>query len=165
MKYFFIILLSASLLSSCGKKEDSDFVDERVKTTEPDDKPDTKQNNNQEIKEQPKDTSRSTGKNYKPFLKPEKLISASEAANNVGKVVTVKGFVADVNVREKVAYLNFTQKFPDNDFTAVVFSNKFAEFGDLNEYQGKSVEVTGVVSTFKNKAQIVLNDKSQIKVR
>lgn len=152
------------ILSSCGKKEDPDFVDEKVKTTEPD-KPDVSDNTFQDKRVNPKDTSGQDNKIRKPELKPEKLIISSEAGKYIGKIVTVSGIIADVTVREKVAYLNFTNSYPDNDFTAVVFANKFDEFGDLTKYKNKNVEVTGIVSTFKDKPQIILNDKSQIKVK
>ncbi|RPI14130.1 MAG: hypothetical protein EHM58_17070 [Ignavibacteriae bacterium] len=164
MKYLFIILVSLVLLSSCGKKEEPDFVDENIKTTEPD-KQDVKSDSKSEVKTEPKDTSGQVDKYKKPQLKPEREITPSEAKNFTGKAVTVTGFIADVNIREKVAYLNFTNRYPDNDFTAVVFASKYEEFGDLSKYENKNVEVTGIVSTFKDKPQIVLNDKSQIKIK
>src|SRR5207249_2845609 len=70
----------------------------------------------------------------KPFSRDDKhvaVITALEAKDYLGKVVTVKGFVADIYKSEKVAYLNFVEKYPENPFTAVIFANKFADFGDV----------------------------------
>jgi DNA/RNA endonuclease YhcR with UshA esterase domain len=101
---------------------------------------------------------------YKRSEEPVAVISPLEANNYMGKYVTVKGFVADVHKSEKVAYLNFIEKFPENPFTAVVFANKFEEFGDLSVYEGKNVEASGRVSTFRGKPQMILDKKSQIKI-
>ena len=72
--------------------------------------------------------------------------------------------MADVSVREKVAYLNFDAKYPNNTFTGVVFSSKFEVFGDLNRFKNKTVELKGVISTYNNKAQIILNSPMQLKI-
>ena len=48
--------------------------------------------------------------------------------------------------------------------TAVVFSAKTNLFDDLSKLAGKTVEVSGKVDEYQKKPQIVLNEKSQLKV-
>jgi DNA/RNA endonuclease YhcR with UshA esterase domain len=76
----------------------------------------------------------------------------------------VTGYVADVVIRDKVAYLNFDGKYPKNTFTAVIFPEKYELFGDLKSYKNKTVEVKGKIGTYSGKPQIILNNKNQIRV-
>jgi hypothetical protein len=167
-----VISLVQFFLFSCGKDDkDNEFVD---------DKSNTEQRKNDENKqESPKDTSvthntttekRSDEKideKKKSFRNenPVAVITPLEAGDYNGKTVTVKGFVADVYKSEKVAYLNFIEKFPDNPFTAVIFASKFNDFPEIEKYKLKDVEVTGRVSVFRGKPQIILESPSQIKIQ
>ncbi len=91
-------------------------------------------------------------------------IKSSEASKNVGVNAVVTGYVADVAIREKVAYLNFDNKYPKHTFTAVIFPDKYELFGDLMQYKNKTIEVKGKIGEFNDKPQIILNNKSQLKV-
>lgn len=152
-----VLIICSVLFCSCGKKEtkyeelsgEAPSVTDTLKKS----KPTTENSEKQDTKKQ----------SYTD-LKPEKTISALEAKDNVGKIVIVKGFVADVYQSDRVAYLNFVEKYPRNPFTAVIFPRSFEEFGNLYEYMGKNVAVTGRVTIYKDKPQIILNDKAQIKV-
>lgn len=93
-----------------------------------------------------------------------KKISAKEIKQHIGDSLNVTGYVAEVYLSDKVAYLNMESKFPKNIFSCTIFSSKFYEFGDLSAFKGKNIEVTGKVTTFKNKIQIILNSKDQIKI-
>ena len=93
-----------------------------------------------------------------------KKISAKEIKQYIGDSLNVTGYVAEVYLSDKVAYLNMESKFPKNIFSCTIFSSKFYEFGDLTAFNGKNIEVTGKVTTFKNKIQIILNSKDQIKI-
>jgi DNA replicative helicase MCM subunit Mcm2 (Cdc46/Mcm family) len=166
LRYLISIILSVILLSSCGKKEETDFVDEKVKTEQPEIKPEqnkltTPEQQKQEEKQPDTVEQKKAPHNYIS----EKIITPVEAEVNIGKLVTVQGFIVEVTKREKVAYLNFVEKFPENPFTAVIFSKRFDDFGDLDRFKNKNVEVTGIVSKFRDKPQIVLDDVSQIKIR
>lgn len=90
-------------------------------------------------------------------------IKPSDAREYIGRKVIVEGYVADVVVREKVAYLNFEKRYPDNPFTGVVFASDFEKFGDLEDYKGKTVTLTGKVTEYRGKPQIILNSPKQIK--
>lgn len=92
-----------------------------------------------------------------------KRITAKDINQHIGDSLNVTGFVAEVYLNDKVAYLNMENKFPKNIFSCAVFSSKFDVFGDLSKYKGKNIEVTGKISTYKNKPQIILNSKEQIK--
>ena len=94
----------------------------------------------------------------------ESTVTAEKVKDHLGEIITVKGIVSDVHISEKVAYLNFGNKFPKNDFSGVVFSGKFSEFDDLESFKDKLVEITGSVSVFRNKPQIILNSSDQIKI-
>lgn len=93
-----------------------------------------------------------------------KRISSKEVRKHIGDSLNVTCLVAEVFLNEKVAYLNMENKFPKNIFSCAIFSSKFTEFGDLTEYKDRIVEVTGKISTFRNKPQIILNSKDQIKI-
>lgn len=93
-----------------------------------------------------------------------KKISSKEIKQYIGDSLNVTGYVADVYLSDKVAYLNMENKFPKNIFSCAIFSAKFYEFGDLSRFKGKNIEVNGRVTTFKNKIQIILNTKEQIKI-
>jgi len=163
-------VFSSVIFISCDKEKKPEFTDDN-----------TGQNTTREMKnDEPKKESEPETKtdtanretrteNYKnrsfEIDKPEAVISPLEAGNYNGKTVTVKGFVADVYQSEKVAYLNFVEKFPKNPFTAVIFASKFSDFPDITNYKNKDVEVTGRVSMYKEKAQIILNSPKQIKVK
>ncbi len=157
MKYFAgLLFLFVLFFASCKKDDKPEFLDEKAPSIE-------------ETKKQPekkKDDGKDTSikKDFKDESKPEAECSPLEAKEYIGKVVTVKGFVADVFKSEKVAYLNFMEKYPNNPFTAVIFASKFEDFGDLNKFENQNVEVTGRVGLYKDKPQIILNSERQIKI-
>jgi len=170
-----LLILLCLFIFSCGKNDKSEYVDDKKpEQNNSQDKNDNKNNSTEQNKssdkttENPADNKSSQGnsndKSFNRDDKPVAVITALEAKDYLGKVVTVKGFVADIYKSEKVAYLNFIEKYPENPFTAVIFANKFSDFGDINRYKGKNVEVTGRVSVFNKKPQVILNSESQIKV-
>lgn len=158
---FIMFFLFALVLLSCGKKEEnnSEFTEEKIG------EPPSEQKD--KSTEQPKtDSTKKSGdlKFYSSEIKPEAVVSPLQAKDHIGRVVTVKGFVADVYKTEKVAYLNFVEKFPDNPFSGVIFANKFKDFGDMNIYEGKNVELTGRITVYKEKPQIILDNPEQVKI-
>jgi hypothetical protein len=171
-KSFPIFIVISFLIFSCGKKDNDEFVDDKpVKSTNdfPEKKDDSKKQENKpdSIKTNSSLTDNEKDKKYSTFehnYKPVATVSPLEAGDYLGKEITVKGFVADVYQSEKVAYLNFVQKFPNNPFTAVIFASRFSSFKDIGKYEMQDVEVTGRVSTFKGKPQIILDGPSQIKI-
>ncbi|MEO8512058.1 MAG: hypothetical protein ABI543_00730 [Ignavibacteria bacterium] len=167
-----LILLSAVIFLSCGKEKKPEFTDDDIGS-----KTDShlrKEDSNKDIKQESSIDSvkhntenksdKTSGSNFYNE-KPVAVISPLEAGDYNGKTVTVKGFVADVYQSDKVAYLNFVEKFPKNPFTAVIFASKFSDFPDIAKYRNKDVEVTGRVSMYREKAQIILNNPKQIIVK
>ena len=93
-----------------------------------------------------------------------KVISSKEVKGHIGDSLTIRGYVADVYVTEKVSYLNFEFKFPKNIFSCAIFSSNAGAFGDLSKYKGKIVEVTGKITTYKSKPQVILSSPDRIKI-
>ena len=91
-------------------------------------------------------------------------VTPNEARTKVGALVTVKGKIAQVSIRSKVCYLNFTYRYPDNEFVAVIFKQNFKKFGDLRKYEGKTVKITGKVSVYRGNPQIKLHNPSKIEI-
>ncbi|MEO8447883.1 MAG: hypothetical protein ABI528_10330 [bacterium] len=132
---------------SCGKKEGSSEINIKRNISEVD-----ADDNSPEIR------------NGNEKISGLHKISAKEVKDYIGDSLLISGYVADLYLGEKVAYLNFENKFPKNTFSCVIFSGKFNEFGDLSKFKGKNVEVTGRISVFKGKPQTVLNSPDQIKI-
>ncbi len=111
-------------------------------------------------------SSSESGKNYTGSGEKSgmKTISSQEVKLHIGDSLTIRGYVADIYLSDKVAYINFENKFPKNIFSCAVFENRFNDFGDLSKYKDKTVEVTGKITTYKNKPQVILNSKDQIRI-
>lgn len=89
--------------------------------------------------------------------------SPEQAVNHIGKKVTITGKVYEVyTTRRGTTFLDFGGRYPDNPFTAVIFRNKRSGFGNVYTYQGKKISVTGVVTTYRGKPEIILDSKGQI---
>ena len=99
--------------------------------------------------------------------KLDDVICPEEALNHIGKHKTVRFFVKKSYDTGKVIFLNSKNNFEDYDnFTAVIFKadrNKFPpQAADF--YWGKTIDVTGRIKKYKDRAEIILEDISQIKI-
>ena len=95
-------------------------------------------------------------------------ISAASAIHYVGTQQTVCGTVANSKYakssRGKPTFLNLDQPYPNHIFTILIWGENRGKFSTPPEilYDGKSVCVSGTISTYKGKAEIVVVEPSQI---
>ncbi len=89
----------------------------------------------------------------------------SQALAHVGQTLTVQGKVSNVHVSPKgTVFINFGQPYPNQDFTAVIFASSVAAFGDVNRLQGRTLAVTGPISMWKGKPEMILRAPSQLRI-
>jgi endonuclease/exonuclease/phosphatase family metal-dependent hydrolase len=71
----------------------------------------------------------------------------------------------NVGKTNRIAFLNFEDKRPPA-FTAVIFSDNWPKFsGDLRElYNGKIVEIRGLITKYQDRPQVVVTRPEQIKI-
>ena len=94
-------------------------------------------------------------------------IQPDEALRHSGQVVTVEGVVSDVHhaTSGRVTFIEIGGRFPNNPFTAVIFSDDANKFPDVDALDGKTVDITGTIKNHKNRPEIILNDANQVKVK
>jgi len=99
-------------------------------------------------------------------IKTTGTINYTEADNFVGENKTVRGKVIQVyySAKSDTTFLNFCSNYQGCPFSSVVFSSDKGKFSNLNQYEGKTVEITGLVRTYQGSAEIILNNPSQIKI-
>jgi len=97
--------------------------------------------------------------------KTNKIISWKYAHEYVGSYITVEGKITDSYNSGKVCFLNFHKQFKTY-ISAVIFKPNFYAFPSIPEmyYKGKIVRISGTVSLYKGRPQIILTSKNQIKV-
>ena len=91
-------------------------------------------------------------------------IGAMEAAKYYETTMVVTGKVAAVSLRPTVTIINLDQAGPSSPFTAVIFQQNMGAFGDVQKLQGQNVEISGTVTQYRNKPEIVLESTNQLKV-
>ncbi len=93
------------------------------------------------------------------------VITPAEAAKHVGKVVIVQGTVSQIVLSVNLTtHINFGGLYPNHEFTATVFKANQTKFPGVKDYEGKVVEVQGLIRLYKNKPEIVLEDRAQIRL-
>ncbi len=90
-------------------------------------------------------------------------IDYTEASKHVGEHASVTGKLVKVyTARSGITFLNFCANYKTCPFSAVIFEDDFKKFPDLQSYVGSTVTLTGKISSYQNKAQIILNDANQL---
>jgi micrococcal nuclease len=96
-----------------------------------------------------------------------KVIDACQAGNYYGKEVIVEGKVVDTyRSKKNNVFLNFGNPYPNQCFSAVIFSSDLLKFGENPEkyYNQKIVRIRGKIQEYQGKPEIILKDLSQIEV-
>jgi DNA/RNA endonuclease YhcR with UshA esterase domain len=91
-------------------------------------------------------------------------IGTQDVTNYFNKEIIVTGKVAQVSIRPGIVFLNMDKPYPDSPFTLVIFPAATNQFGNLKALRGASVEVTGLITNYHDKAEIVLKKANQLKV-
>ena len=93
-----------------------------------------------------------------------KKIGTADASKYYEETMVVTGKVVQVSIRPNVAILSMDKPYADSPFTAVVFEENIGHFGDLQKLKGQNVEVSGTVTEYRSKPEIILESTNQIKV-
>jgi hypothetical protein len=70
----------------------------------------------------------------------------------------------DVIARPTVTFINLDQAGPNSPFTAVIFQENVSQFGDVQKLQGKRAEISGTVTEYRGKPEIILEATNQVRV-
>ena len=106
-----------------------------------------------------------TALNAQDKEKKADILPAKEAKSKVGETITVEAKVAEVNKTEKIVRINLGARFPKQELTLVIFPANFSKFEEVEKLEGKTVRVTGKVTEYQKRPQIVLESKEQVKVQ
>ena len=162
---FFVCIF---LIAGCSKENKNSSGDIKIEQQNPPSKPTVTELPKEEVKTESSKTDEQIQQDKQTpqqNQKPESIsLKAKQTAKHIGKNAVVSGYIADVYKNEKVAYLNFDGKFPKNTFSGVIFKDDFSKFGDVNRFRNKNVEISGVISEYKGKPQIILKSTSQVKI-
>lgn len=93
------------------------------------------------------------------------VITPEEASAHAGERIRVKGMAVEVFRSENAVFINMTPE-GKKGFTAVILKKDFHRFGDEDfaSYEGREITVTGAVSIYKGRPEIVLTEPAQIEI-
>lgn len=91
-------------------------------------------------------------------------IGTAQAAQYYDEDMVVTGKVVDVSVRSTIAILDLDHPYPNTPMTAVVFDEDFGRFGDFQKYKGHEVEISGNITEYHNRPEVILESPRQIKI-
>ena len=89
--------------------------------------------------------------------------TAAEAAKHVGEVATITDRVDGGHQSSKGnIFLIMGGKNPNQTLTAFIPSASAADFSNPQQYQGKTVAVSGKITLYRGQAEIIVTNVSQI---
>jgi len=99
-----------------------------------------------------------------PPTQAPKKIGTGEASQYYDESEVVTGKVEQVTIRPNINFINLDGIGRDAPFTAIIFPDNADKFGDLDRFKGQNVEISGTVTEYHNKPEIILESPDQIKV-
>ena len=91
-------------------------------------------------------------------------IGASQAAAHYDEDLVVTGHVARVTVNSDMTFLSIDKPYPHSPLTVVIFESNLEAFGDARKFEGTDVELSGTISEYQGKPEIILDRPDQIKI-
>jgi DNA/RNA endonuclease YhcR with UshA esterase domain len=93
-------------------------------------------------------------------------ISPADVKAHAGQTVTVEAAISDVHTgRSGVTFIDVGGRFPDNDFTAVIFAGDATKFPNTSALDGKTVVISGPVQLYQGRPEIILKSADQLKAK
>ena len=90
-------------------------------------------------------------------------IDYTDAPAHIGELASVRGTLQDAYTSASgTVFLDFCKSYKTCPFSAVIFADDAKKFGDLSRYNGSVVTLTGKISSYQGKAEIVLSDPNQL---
>jgi hypothetical protein len=84
------------------------------------------------------------------------------ASEKVGEVACIKGRVRKVSSSPSGTwFLNYCEDHNNCQFSVVVFARDLRDVGDIRALEGKDLEISGKVKSYKGQPEIILKDRSQ----
>jgi DNA/RNA endonuclease YhcR with UshA esterase domain len=85
-------------------------------------------------------------------------------ASRMGEKVEVCAKVHGIKAFERITYINLGAAYPKSPLTVVIFGKDYSNFKELPSvmYKDKQICVTGTVSEYKGKPQIVVTKPEEI---
>lgn len=96
------------------------------------------------------------------------VINPCSAADHIGEKIIIEGRPIGTYYDESsnTAFINFGKPYPDNCFTAVVFSSNLQHFSEnpADLYRAKFLRIQGTIKEHKDKPEIIIKNPSQVEV-
>jgi len=97
--------------------------------------------------------------------------SSKEARLHIGDKAIVKGIVLQLTYykpsdpnKKKIIFLDIDGKYPNQQFTGVIFEENFSKFPNPQIYESKTVRIKGTIDDYKGRPQIILTSQDQISI-
>ncbi len=90
-------------------------------------------------------------------------IDYTEAKNHIGEQASVSGTLVEAYTSASgTVFLDFCASYKNCPFSGVIFADDVKKFGDLSRYAGTRVTLTGIISSYQDRAEIKLSSASQL---
>lgn len=91
------------------------------------------------------------------------VIDYIDAPRYIGDMASVRGTLIDAHTSKSgTVFLDFCTSYKTCPFSGVIFADDAKQFGDLARYAGQGVTLTGKISSYQGKAEIILSSPSQL---
>ncbi|MHB8710200.1 MAG: phospholipase D-like domain-containing protein [Minisyncoccota bacterium] len=91
------------------------------------------------------------------------IIDYTDAPKHVGQSASVRGTLQEAYTSKSgTVFLDFCKSYKSCPFSGVIFADDVKKFGDLSRYTGTVITLTGKISSYQGKAEIILSDPGQI---
>ena len=94
------------------------------------------------------------------------VLNPTEAEKHIGESVTICGTVASAHYaahsKGAPTFLNLGHAYPSEDFTAVIWGENRSKFGTPENLTGQRICVTGPITLYRGKPEMILQDTSQM---
>lgn len=92
------------------------------------------------------------------------VYTTGDAKAHIGEVASVVGIVEQVASSKKgTQFLDFDGRYPTEPFAAVVFASDAVAVGDIKKYEGQRVIVTGKITFYGGRPQIIVREPEALK--
>lgn len=91
------------------------------------------------------------------------IIDYTQAGSHIGDYASVRGTLVEAYTSASgTVFLDFCKNYKTCPFSGVIFADDAEKFGNLSRYNGTVITLSGKISSYQNKAEIILSEPSQL---